>query len=63
MMINWQQCRNYMLAHSAKTRHPAYIHRRVSKKDVQPYLEGCLRKTMDALVKAQPGTGKTIMAP
>lgn len=63
MMINWTHCRKYMLEISAKTRHPAYVHARVSRKDVEPILENAIRKAMEALVKAQPGTGKTIMAP
>ena len=62
-VINWQQCRKFMLEYSARTRHEAYVHARVSRPDIEPLLENALREAMRKIVDSQPSKGKTIMAP
>ena len=63
MIINWVQCRRFMLDYSARSRHAAYVHKRVSKEAVEPILENALREAMRKIVDAQPSKGKTILAP
>jgi len=63
MVINWSHCRKFMLEYSERSRVPAYVHKRVSKQDVEPILENAMREAMRKIVDAQPSKGKTIMAP
>lgn len=58
--INWNACRLYLLDYSRRTRREPYIHKRVSRSEVEPLLEAALRETMERLVRQQPSAGKTI---
>ena len=62
-LLNWSRCKAFMLGHSARTRHAAYVHTRVSRAGVEALLEARLRDEMRRIVDGQPSRGKTIQVP
>ncbi len=58
-LLNWRNCRQYALDYAKQVR-PATNFDRISKDQVQPFLEGVVRKALERLVHTQPSGVRTI---
>lgn len=58
MIINWAQCKRFILDYAGKTRHQPF--ERVSPVNIVPRLEAALRLEMRKIVHEQPSKGVTI---